>query len=134
MEKGEVRTMLLPVKLTEAEVRAKAKELTRLIAQHRNSEIRLEDLAAGYKSAKAHAEAESDDLLSQVRSCSTVVSTESEMREVEVFDVLDFDTATVLTKRGDTEEVVASRGMTEAERQRSLFTAVEGGEAEASEA
>jgi len=50
-----------------------------------------------------------------------VVRNGREDREVEVNDEFDFKEGTVFTKRADNDEVVASRGMTEAERQRSLF-------------
>jgi hypothetical protein len=45
---------------------------------------------------------------------------------VEVYDEFDFKEGTVFTKRADNDEVVASRGMTEAERQRSLFSGKNG--------
>lgn len=119
---NETRTMVLPVALTEPEVLARAKELTGLIQEHREATVRLENLAAAFKSAKATAEEEIADVLSSFRNLSTVIRNGREDREVEVMDTPDYKAGVMLTHRLDTHELVASRGLTEAERQRSLFS------------
>jgi hypothetical protein len=50
------------------------------------------------------------------------VRTRSERREVTVFDRMDYKAGAVHTVREDTFEVVSTRGMSEADRQRGLFT------------
>jgi hypothetical protein len=120
-EKGKVHTMFLPVELKGEEVAARAKQLTALIREKGEAADKLEAHIKAAKGAKESFESDIDDLDSRIRSLSIVVANEREDRHVEVYDELDFAGGIVFTKRSDTQAVVASRGMTEAERQRALF-------------
>ena len=116
-----MKTMMLPVKLTDDEILARAKELTGVLQEHREAENRIESLTAGFKSAKAHAEAEVEEIAGRVHHIAAVVRNGSEDRSVEVEDIPDFVRGLMLTRRSDTDELVGSRTLTEDERQRTLF-------------
>jgi hypothetical protein len=119
------RTMFLPVELSAPEVLARAKHLSALVAEQREARERLDAHTKAAKSAKEGLEGEIEGLASRIAELATVVRNSREDREVEVYDSPDFVAGTMLTKRNDTGELVGSRGLTEAERQRNLFTAPE---------
>lgn len=125
------KTMILPVKLTDPEIMARAKELTGVLQEHREAENRIEALAAGFKSAKAAAEAEVEEIAGRVHYIAAMVRNGSEDRAVEVEDVPDFERGLMMTRRADTAELVGSRTLTEDERQRRLFAVPDQNDAEA---
>lgn len=119
--RSNVRTMLLPVTLSAAEVMVRAKELAGTIKELSETQDRLEAHTEAAKTTKRGIEDEIDVLSKQCRMTGRVVSSGREDRDVEVYDELDYGKASVYTKRADTEEIVGTRGMTEHERQRSLW-------------
>ena len=123
MEKrGELRTMPLPVKLTEEELRARSKRLSAEVKECEREEQVLEDTIEAAKEARKAQENKIAALRAVLRATAEVVQSGRETRDVEVRDEMDWKASTVLTRRTDTDELVASRGMSEAERQRCLFT------------
>jgi hypothetical protein len=121
------RRMLLPVTLSPDEVAARSKTLTGLIDEERVAQLRLDDFTESAKDTKKRMESDVDTLRWRIRDLATVVRNAREDRDVEVYEDLDFRAGVVLLKRRDTDELVDSRGMTEAERQRSLFKSEPGG-------
>jgi len=125
VEKGEIRTQRLPVELTPEEVILRSREAVAVVQEHRDQEQRLEDLTAGYKTAKEQLQEEIAASLVKLRALAEVVRNAREDRIVEVYDEIDAKAQKVNTIRADTKAIVGTRGMTDAERQRSLFKGVE---------
>jgi hypothetical protein len=121
VEVGKVKTMLLPVPLQQDEVRARSKMMCSLIADQRIAREELEAHLKNAKSGKEDIEGRMSTLAMRISECARVVQDEREDREIPVYEEIDYKRETVFTKRQDTDEVVSSRGLTEAERQRSLF-------------
>jgi len=121
-KRGELRTMPLPVKLTEEELRARSKRLSAEVKECEREEQVLEDTIEAAKEARKAQENKIAALRAVLRATAEVVQSGRETRDVEVRDEMDWKASTVLTRRTDTDELVASRGMSEAERQRCLFT------------
>lgn len=119
--RARIRLTLLPVELNRDEVIARAKVMSGLVAEQRTTKVRLEIHTKAAKSTKEQLEGEIEALASRIGELATAVRNGREDREVEVYDAPDFKNGTMLTLRADTDELVSSRGMTEAERQRSLF-------------
>jgi hypothetical protein len=120
-EAGELRMQLLPVKLTEAEVAIRAQELAAAEGRLSEAEKRLERHITAAKAAREGITEEIQDERSAVRHLAEIVRARREDRDVPVVEEQDFDAGAVHTVRTDTGEVVATRGMTPDERQRSLF-------------
>jgi hypothetical protein len=124
VERGQIRTMVLPVELTKDEILARGEELAGVKHEHTTAQQELENASEAWKETKKGMEVRIDAHEHRMRRLSTVIRAGREERDVEVFDEFDFKSGTVFTKRADTEKVVASRGMTQPERQRSLFKGV----------
>lgn len=123
VERGQVRTMKLPVELTHDEIFARGEQLARIKDEHTKAQTELADGIEAWKETKKGMEVRVSTFEFQMRDVAKVVRSGREDRDVEVYDEFDFKQQTVFTKRVDTDHVVASRGMTQAERQRSLFKA-----------
>jgi len=121
MEQAEVRTMPLPVKLTPAEVALRAQEMASAESKLGECETRLEQFVEASKGTKKQIETEIDDARGEVRRLARVVRDRAEIRAVPVMEDPDYEGGAVNTYRTDTNEVVATRGMTHEERQQSLF-------------
>lgn len=117
------RTMLLPVKLDQDAVAVRAKEMGAVCKARTDKAIELEHYIKASKGAKETLLGELAGLDSHLSLLGSVVRTEREDREVEVLDEIDAKKGVMNTIRLDTNEVVGTRGLTEAERQRSLFDA-----------
>jgi hypothetical protein len=118
MSKGdkylEVETQLLPVKLTEGELLAKADELVRTLHAIKMEKADQDDAKSAMKGRLVGLEKDADQLANIVRS-------KSEMREVETKVRLVDEKGVVETFRIDTGEVIGTRVMTGEERNLKLF-------------
>lgn len=121
MQQAEVRTLPLPVKLTEAELGLRSQELASAEAVLEDAERRLDDFVEAAKGTKKTIETEIVDARAQVHRLAVIVRERKEARAVPVIEEPDYEKGAVNTYRTDTNEVVATRGMTPEERQRSLF-------------
>ena len=121
METADVRTMLLPVKLSEAELSLRAQELATAEGVLGDAESRLESFVEAAKGTKKTIETEIADARINVHVLATVVRERKENRSVPIMEEPDYDRGAVNTYRTDSNEIVATRGMTAEERQRSLF-------------
>lgn len=121
MEQAEVRTMDLPVKLTPAELALRAQELASAEHVLGDAELRLDQFVEAAKGTKKGIETEIADARGDVRKLARVVRDRSEERAVPIMEEPDYEAGAVNTFRTDTSEIVATRGMTAEERQRSLF-------------
>lgn len=120
-EEAEVRTMPLPVKLTDAELAIRAQELATSEQTLADAELRLEQLVESAKAGKKSVENEIADARAKVGRLARVVRDRKEDRDVPIMEEPDYEKGAVNTYRTDTHEIVATRGMTEGERQQSLF-------------
>lgn len=118
---ADVRTMSLPVKLSEAEVSIRAQELAAAEAELTDAERRLEQHIQAAKGAKEAIQSEIGGFRGKVHRLAGVVGSKREDRQVPIVEEQDFEAGAVHTVRTDTAEIVATRGMTPEERQRSLF-------------
>jgi hypothetical protein len=125
-EKPKPRMVMLPVKLDKAAVMIRSKEMAEVSKQRTDKSIELQAYVEASKGAKKTLESELAALDAHLSLLGTVVRTESESREVEVLDEIDARKGVMNTIRLDTQEIVGTRGLTEAERQRSLFTEEKG--------
>ena len=107
------RTMELPVKLTDEEVRLKGEKIARRLKDRENLEEERKAAAKAAKEEIGELDAEIIELRDEVRE-------RREMRDVQVSDEKDWGRKIVRTLRLDTGEVVASRPMTPAELQQHL--------------
>lgn len=121
MEQAEVRTMSLPVKLTPAELSLRSQEMASAEAILTDAEVRLESFIEAAKGTKKTIETEISDARFEVARLARVVRDRSENREVPIMEEPDYEAGAVNTYRTDNNEIVATRGMTQEERQRSLF-------------
>lgn len=121
MEQGEVRTMSLPVKLTEPEMSLRAQELATAEAVLGDAEARLDQFVEAAKGTKKAIETDIADARYAVSRLARVVRDRKEDRAVPIMEEPDYEAGAVNTYRTDTNEIVATRGMTAEERQRSLF-------------
>jgi hypothetical protein len=121
MQEAEIRTMRLPVKLSEPEVALRAQELASAESVLGDAEKRLEQFVEAAKGTKKGIETEITDARSLVGSLARVVRERKEDREVPVMEDADYEKGAMNTYRTDTNEIVATRGLTHEERQRSLF-------------
>jgi hypothetical protein len=120
-EAGKVRTMALPVKLSEKELSLRAQELASAEGTLDDAERRLDAFVEAAKGTKKEIETEIADARSSVHKLAQVVRDRKEDREVPIMEEPDYEAGAVNTFRTDTNEIVATRGMTPEERQRSLF-------------
>ena len=120
-EEAEVRTMPLPVKLEEKEVALRAQELASAEAELGDAEARLESFVEAAKGTKKGIETEIADFRAEVGRLARIVRDRAEKREVPIMEEPDYEAGAVNTYRTDTNEVVATRGMSPEERQQSLF-------------
>ena len=107
-------TRNLPVRLTDFELRDRAKELGEKLSEKTRLEAEKKFPADHFKSAIEKAEARIADL-------GVVVTEGVEYRAIPVTTNKNFDRSLVETIRTDTAEVVDSRPMTADERQQGLF-------------
>lgn len=121
MEQAEVRTMDLPVKLTEVELALRAQELATAEGVMDDAERRLEQFIEASKETKKGIENEITDARGKVHHLAGVVRDRKEFRAVPIMEEPDYEKGAIDTYRTDTNEIVATRGMTHEERQRSLF-------------
>lgn len=127
--KPKTRTLSLPVKLDEAAVMVRAKEMANVSKQRTDKAHQLDAYVKESKATKDTLQSELNALDAQSTLLGTVVRTASEYREVEVLDEIDAKKLVMNTVRLDTGEIIGTRGLTEAERQRSLFEQRKGGDA-----
>lgn len=106
------RRIVLPlsVKLTDPEIQAKGQALVEAIADERSLKAKKKLAADNYK-AQIELSHQEQDRLAQL------ISTKSELRDVECVETFEFQTNTVTTARVDTGEIISTRAMTRAERQ-----------------
>jgi hypothetical protein len=121
MEQGEVRTMQLPVKLNPAELALRSQEMASAEQVLGDAEQRLDQFVEAAKGTKKGIEAEIEDARANVRRLARVVRERAEDRAVPIMEEPDYEAGAVNTYRTDLNEIVATRGMTPEERQRSLF-------------
>lgn len=121
MEDAKVRTMPLPVKLTVAELALRAQELASAEHVLGDAEKRLDQFVEAAKGTKKGLETEISDARFEVHNLARTVRDRAEERAVPIMEEPDYEAGAVNTYRTDTNEIVATRGMTAEERQRSLF-------------
>ena len=115
MDKIRNRFMRLPVKLTEDELAKKHSELVDWTRVRSEGEHRLEARLAEMKEEKKQLEAEVLSAAGYANRAADVIEAREERRDVEVTDY--FDGGNIVTKRNDTDEIVATRPADETERQ-----------------
>lgn len=118
---NETRTMRLPVELTKEEIFARGKELARTKDAHTAASAKLEQAKLAAKSAKEQINSEIKEAEEEMRRLARAIRSGREDRDVEILDKPDFKKGVMNIVRLDTGELVRTRGLTEAERQRSLF-------------
>ena len=107
-------TQSLPVRLTESELLTKGAELSAMVKARAYEEEERKSVVATYK-------ARITDLDAQIQKLAQVVRDKRELRPVDVVEQPDHDAMMMRTIRLDTGEVVSSRALEGAERQRPLF-------------
>jgi len=117
--------MLLPVELTQDELLARGRELASVKDEHTQAQADLEAATEGWKDSKKAMQERIEDHESEMRRIARAIRSGREDRDVDVREEPDFETGIMRTVRADTGDLVQSRGLTEAERQRSLFAAPE---------
>lgn len=122
MQQAEVRTMPLPVKLSESEIALRAQELASAESVLGDAETRLDQFVEAAKGTKKGIETEIADARQQVRHLARVVRERREDRDVPIMGEADYDKGAMNTYRTDTHEVVATRGLSHDERQQTLFS------------
>lgn len=110
----EKQTRNLPVKLKEDEVAAKSQELAASIRILEDMEITLKSVS---KKLKDDITAKNKEVLNLAR----IVTDKIEYRDVECYEYRNLTTFTVEIIRFDTSEIVATRPMTQNERQLVMF-------------
>lgn len=103
-----MRTMGLPVRLTDEEVLTRALELSGTHQELLKEEASFNEASSNFRARKKALEAEEERLFG-------LLKTRSEVREVEVREVRNREQRTVQLYRCDTDELVDSRPMNEAE-------------------
>jgi DNA polymerase II small subunit/DNA polymerase delta subunit B len=103
----------LPVRLTREELEARGQMLALKVDERAEIEVEAKAEAAEYK-------AQMGDTDKEIRRLSRIVRDKSEPRPVECFEHLNFAGNEVQIVRRDTGEVVDTRAMTDADRQRNL--------------
>jgi hypothetical protein len=121
MEQAEVRTMPLPVKLNEIELAIRAQELGQAEGRLSSAETRLDQAIEDAKATKKQLESEVGEHRSSVRGPAAIVRDRREIRDVPIMEEPDYEAGAMNTYRTDLNEIVATRGLTAEERQRSLF-------------
>lgn len=124
-EKHETR--YLPVKLDEVTERIRAKELAAAEKRLCDAEEELTEFVKASKVEKATIEGRISVERSEVRRLGKIVRDGREDAEVGVYESADYERGVMVLRRADTNEELEMRAMTEAERQRSLFTVADAG-------
>lgn len=121
MQEAEIRTMALPVKLSEQDLALRSQELASSESVLGDAETRLDAFVEAAKGTKKEIETEIVEARAMVRRLARVVRERREERDVPIMEDADFEKGAMNTYRTDTNEVVATRGLTHEERQSSLF-------------
>lgn len=106
----------LPVELNDVEWNNRAREMAQASRAVEEAITRKKSITSQASSDVKSAEAKRDKLVD-------IVSTRTEMREVTVETVYDYEAGTVTRKRTDNNEVLSTRDMIDAERQGRLIDA-----------
>jgi hypothetical protein len=122
VEKPKPRMLSLPVDLDEKAVMVRAREMANVSKGRNDKAIELDAYTKASKAAKDTLTGELAALDAHLSLLGTVVRTAQEYRDVEVLDEIDAKKGVMNTIRLDTNTLVGTRGLTEVERQRSLFT------------
>jgi hypothetical protein len=109
-ERENVRTMRLPVALTETEYKHRCSELATTVGDEAEKSAEAERAAQTAKAIKEDIAEELDTIQAKARELAAAVRTRSEPREVTVFDRKDYKAGEVQTVREDTGEIVTVRG------------------------
>jgi hypothetical protein len=109
MPQIEKKTMSLPVKLTDEEVRLRGVELAAVTQEINKVDAQRKEVAKEYKDKLLDGLAEKRDTLARA------VETREELRPVEVYEVPNLGDATATIYRADTRERVQSRALSEYE-------------------
>src|SRR5690349_4506741 len=112
VDRAEVRTMPLPVKLTERELALRAQELATAENELGDAEGRLEKAVEDAKAIKKSIESEVAGARHNVRRLARIVRDRQEDREVPIMEEADYDAGAMNTFRTDSHEIVATRGLT----------------------
>lgn len=112
----DIKYRFLPVQLTKAEVDVKHNELIEAMDALDQVEREFEEVKKEFKT-KIQAR---ENRIEEVRN---VIKSGFERRDVECVQRFNYDKLTVEDLRSDTKEVVATRAMTQKERQHNLFEA-----------
>lgn len=120
-KRGETRTMKLPVELTHDELFARGKQLAGVKDEHTTAMDKLDRATTAWKATKEGVQNEINETEERMRIIARGIRSGREERDVAVVDEPNYKLGTMATIRLDTGELVATRGLSEAERQRSLF-------------
>lgn len=107
-------TQMLPVKLTDEEIKTRAQEQQKLIQEHDEVELQRASISKSMKE-------QMEDLQLRVRKLKRAIESGTELRPVEVEERPDYEASKMDTYRLDTGEFVSSRPMEEGEKQVALF-------------
>lgn len=107
-------TRLLPCKLTDTELDIRRDQIAQLVSELAAAEQARKDAAAAHRLVI-------DDLDERIGLVAREIREKSELRQVEVREEIDQETAVADTVRTDTGEVIARRALSPHERQASLF-------------
>lgn len=110
-----MNTMNLPVRLTTDELLLRGDEMAKKLRDAAEIEVEM-------KAAAAKSKAELGKVQAEIALLARVVRDKKEYRDVEVFEVKNFERLTMETYRRDTGEFVASRALTPYERNEPLFS------------
>ena len=122
MQEAEIRTMSLPVVLTESEIALRAQELASAESVLGDAENRLDQFIEAARGTKKGIETEIADARGNVAHLARIVRERKEHRDVPIMEEPDYEAGAMNTYRTDTHEIVATRGLTHEERQQSLFS------------
>lgn len=118
---AKVRTMPLPVKLSEGELSLRSQEMASAERALGEAEARLDAWTEAAKATKKQLENEIGEARWEVKRLGEIVRDRKEKREVPILEDADYEAGAVHTYRTDTNEIVETRGMTPEERQRSIW-------------
>lgn len=104
----------LKVALTAEEIRAASRRMGALFRQRTQEE-------AAFETTKKEHKARIDSLESEMARLGVILDTEQDERDVECVTKVNWDDGTAETIRCDTKERIATRPLTQAERQAELF-------------
>lgn len=110
-----MNTMNLPVRLTTDELLLRCDEMAKKLRDAAEIEVEM-------KAAAAKSKAELGKVQAEIALLARVVRDKKEYRDVEVFEVKNFERLTMDTYRRDTGELVAFRALSLYERNEPLFS------------